>query len=72
MQQHVDLLLADLAYYYDLTPEHRQSLDYEIRVSLQLLQEYNNVATLNKEEELIKQINDEFNNYYESYLEERR
>jgi hypothetical protein len=71
MRQHVDLLLEDLAYYYDLTREQRQTLDYEIRLSLQLLQEYNSIATENGQEELVQEINDQFNNYYQRYLQER-
>jgi hypothetical protein len=72
MRKHVDLLLEDLAYYYDLTPQQRQTLDYEIRLSLQLMQEYNSIANEYTEGELNQEINDQFNNYYQRYLQERR
>ncbi len=71
MRQHVDLLLEDLDYYYDLSPEQRQSLDYEIRISLQLLQEYNGIANEFNVEEMVQEINEKFNNYYQRYLQER-
>ena len=71
MRQHVDLLLEDLIYYYDVTREQRQSLDYEIRLSLQLLQEYNSIASEFKLEDMVQEINEEFNNYYQRYLQER-
>jgi hypothetical protein len=72
MQEHYGLLLDDLGYYYDLTAESRQSLDYEIRLSLQLMQEYSSLATDIGNEELVQDINDQFNNYYQRYLQERR
>ena len=65
-------MLEDLAYFYDISPEHRQTLDYEIRLSLQLMQEYNGISTAFKEEEMIREINERFNNYYERYLQERK
>jgi hypothetical protein len=71
LRQHVDLITADLAYYYDLKREYRETLDYEIRVSLQLLQEYLNIARQYGEEEVTGEINDTFNNYYQRYLQER-
>ncbi len=69
---HVDALLEDLAYYYDLEPEYRQTLDYEIRFSLQLLQEYFNITSEYGETGLSQEINDWFDNYYQRYLQERR
>jgi len=71
MRQHVDLLLEDLNYYYDLSREQRQTLDYEIRLSLQLLQEYNSIANEFTLEDMVQEINEEFNNYYQRYLQER-
>jgi hypothetical protein len=71
LRNHVDLLKEDLAYYYDLKLEYRQTLDYEIRVSLQLLQEYQNMARQHGEEEAADEINEQFNNYYQRYLQER-
>jgi hypothetical protein len=71
LRKHVDLLKADLAYYYDLKREYRQTLDYEIRVSLQLLQEYNNLARQYNLEEVAEEIDEQFNNYYQRYLQER-
>jgi len=72
MREHVDICLEDLAYYYDLTPEQRQSLDYDIRLALQLLQEYNSQATEFKMDEMVGEINEQFTNYYQRYLQERR
>jgi hypothetical protein len=72
MRDHVDYLEQDLAYYYDLTPEQRTNLDYEIRLALQLLQEYNNLASDFKMEEINREISDQFSNYYQRYLQERR
>lgn len=72
LNEHVNILLEDLIYFYDLTPEQRQSLDYEIRLSLQLLQEYNNLAIEFGEVEISQEIDDQFNNYYQRYLQERR
>ena len=71
LRKHVDLLKEDLAYYYDLKLEYRQTLDYEIRLSLQLLQEYQNMARQYGEEEAADEINEQFNNYYQRYLQER-
>jgi hypothetical protein len=71
LRKHVDLVKADLAYYYDIKPEYRQTLDYEIRVSLQLLQEYQNIARQYGEEEVADEINEQFNIYYQRYLQER-
>jgi hypothetical protein len=71
LRHHVDLIEADLAYYYDLKREYRQTLDFEIRVSLQLLQEYLNIARQFGEEEIISEINEQFNSYYQRYLQER-
>jgi hypothetical protein len=72
MRRHVDVLLEDLAYFYDLEPEARATLDYEIRLSLQLLQEYNTFAGQFGLEELGGEIDEEFTNYYQRYLQERR
>jgi hypothetical protein len=71
LHQHVDLLKADLAYYYDLKREYRETLDFELRVSLQLLQEYLNIARQFGEEEAAGEINEQFNSYYQRYLQER-
>jgi hypothetical protein len=71
LRKHFDLLKEDLAYYYDLQLEYRQTLDYEIRVSLQLMQEYQNIARQHGEEEAADEINEQFNNYYQRYLQER-
>ena len=72
MRRHVDIMLADLDYYYDLKQEYRETLDYEIRLSLQLLQEYNNIAMESGETEITQEINEQFNNYYQRYLQERK
>jgi hypothetical protein len=72
VRHHVDVILEDLIYYYDLTPEYRQALDYEIRLSLQLLQEYHNITSQFNETELNQEINDAFNRYYQRYLQERQ
>ena len=68
---HVDALLEDLEYFYDIDLEIRQTLDYEIRLSLQLLQEYNNI-TKDNDTELNQEINESFNKYYQRYLQEMR
>jgi hypothetical protein len=72
MREHVGGLEQDLAYFYDLTPEQRVNLDYEIRLSLQLLQEYSGLASDFGEQEMEQEISDQFNNYYQRYLQERR
>jgi hypothetical protein len=72
IRQHFSALLEELTYYYDLTPEYRQTLDYEIRLALQLLQEYSNITQQFSNTELNQEINDEFNKYYQRYLQERR
>ena len=69
---HVNALLEDLEYFYDLDMEYRQTLDYEIRLSLQLLQEYNNITTQFNDTELNGEINEAFNKYYQRYLQEMR
>jgi hypothetical protein len=38
---------------------------------LQLLQEYQNIARQYGEEEVADEINEQFNNYYQRYLQER-
>ncbi len=72
MRKHFDLLLEDLAYYYDLEPQQRQNLNYEIRLSLQLLQDYMSYSTQFEVEEMISEINEQFTNYYQRYLQERK
>ncbi|HEC44600.1 MAG TPA: DUF2723 domain-containing protein [Bacteroides sp.] len=72
MREHVDAVLEDLTYYYDLEPVQRQSLDYEIRLGLQMLQEYNSSAAQFEVEEMVTEINEQFNDYYQRYLQERK
>jgi len=68
---HFNALLEDLTYYYDIDYQYRQSLDYEIRLSLQLLQEYNNITARFNDTELNEEISEEFNKFYQRYLQER-
>ena len=72
MKEHTKDLEQDLAYFYDKTPEQRTSLDYEIRLSLQLLQEYSGMASDYGEKEMEQEIGDQFSNYYQKYLQERK
>jgi hypothetical protein len=72
MKEHVGSLEQDLAYFYDLDAEQRVNLDYEIRLSLQLLQEYSGLASDFGEQEMEQEISDQFSNYYQRYLQERR
>jgi hypothetical protein len=72
LEDHAGVILEDLAYYYDLEPAARATLDYEIRLSLQLLQEYNSFAEQFELTDVAQQINTEFTNYYQRYLQERR
>ncbi|MFC2112349.1 DUF2723 domain-containing protein [Bacteroidota bacterium] len=72
MRKHVDVVLEDLTYYYDIEYEQRQLLDYEIRLSLQMLQDYSSFATEFAVVEMADEINEQFTNYYQRYLQERR
>jgi hypothetical protein len=72
MRHHVDVLLEDLTYYYDLEPESRATLDYEIRLSLQLLQEYSTYTNKFSLTDIGEEIEAEFSNYYQRYMQERR
>jgi hypothetical protein len=67
--EHLKLISEELVYYFSLKPELRETLDYEIRVALQLSQEYLQITKNAGETELNKQAEEMFNLYYQRYLQ---
>jgi tetratricopeptide (TPR) repeat protein len=59
----------DLDYYLGLKPENMQRVDYDVRVALQQFQETVRIAGEHESEEMGKQLEDEFNDYYMRYIE---
>ena len=67
--EHLNLISEELVYYFSLNPELRDGLDYEIRVALQLSQEYMQITERAGETELNKQAEELFTLYYQRYLQ---
>ncbi len=57
----------NLSYYLSLKKKFRKSVDYEIRLTLQLMQECLNIAAINKEKEMIDDLQNKFKTYYDKY-----
>ena len=66
---HMKLISEELVYYFSLNAEFRESLDYEIRVALQLSQEYMQITSNAGETELNTQAEELFTLYYQRYLQ---
>jgi hypothetical protein len=67
--EHLNLISEELVYYFSLNPELRDGLDYEIRVALQLSQEYMQITDRAGETELNKQAEELFTLYYQRYIQ---
>jgi hypothetical protein len=68
VNEHLDIINEDLVYYFSLNPELRQSIDYEIRLSLQLTQDYVQITRNAGETELLKRADELFTQYYQRYI----
>ena len=69
VNEHLDLISEELVYYFSLNTELRQNLDYEIRVALQLSQEYVQITDKAGETELNQKAEEMFTLYYQRYLQ---
>ncbi len=69
MKEHLAIINEDLVYYFSLSPELRQSVDYETRLSLQLAQDYIRITRTAEETELKEQAEEFFTLYYQRYIQ---
>jgi len=69
VKEHLDLISEELVYYFSIKTELRQNLDYEIRVALQLSQEYVQITDRAGETELNQKAEELFTLYYQRYLQ---
>jgi hypothetical protein len=70
VKRHVDILTEDLVYYFSLEREERTALDYEIRLSLQFLQDYRSLTAQAGQTDLNKEIDEVFTVYYQRYMQQ--
>jgi hypothetical protein len=69
IKEHLDLISEELVYYFSIKAELRDNLDYEIRVALQLSQEYVQITDRAGETELNQKAEEMFTLYYQRYLQ---
>jgi len=69
VKEHLAIINEDLVYYFSLSPELRQSVDYETRLSLQLAQDYIRITRTAEETELKEQAEEFFTLYYQRYIQ---
>jgi hypothetical protein len=70
VQRHFEILTEDLVYYFSLNKDERSTLDYEIRLSLQFLQDYRSMTAQARRNELNKAIDEVFTLYYQRYVQQ--
>lgn len=68
-REHLGLLTEELVYYYSLDQKLRQNLDYELRVALQLTQEYVQITDKAGDTDLNQEAEELFSLYYQRYLQ---
>jgi hypothetical protein len=71
VNKHLDIINEELAYYFSLEQELRQSIDYEIRLSLQMAQDYVQITKDAEETELFERADEFFTIYYQRYIQPR-
>jgi hypothetical protein len=69
VREHLDIISEELVYYFSLDAELRQNLDYELRVALQLSQEYVQITGEAGDTEMNQQAEELFTLYYQRYLQ---
>jgi hypothetical protein len=69
VKRHLELLTEDLVYYFSLEKQQRTALDYDIRLSLQFLQDYRTITAKVEQLDLNKEIDDVFTLYYQRYFQ---
>jgi hypothetical protein len=69
VRKHLEILTEDMIYYFSLEPEQRTAIDYEIRLSLQFLQDYRTITASAGQLELNKEIDEVFTLYYQRYFQ---
>jgi len=72
IKRHVETLTEDLVYYFSLEKQERVALDYEIRLSLQFLQNYLGLASQAGQTELNKAIDEVFMVYSQRYMQQNQ
>ena len=68
-KEHLGLLTEELVYYFSLDQKLRQNLDYELRVALQLTQEYVQITDKAGDKDLNQEADELFTLYYQRYLQ---
>jgi hypothetical protein len=68
-KEHLGLLTEELVYYFSLDQKLRQNLDYELRVALQLTQEYVQLTDKAGDTDLNQEAEELFTLYYQRYLQ---
>jgi hypothetical protein len=69
IKEHLDMISEELVYYFSINAELRKTLDYEVRVALQLSQEYVQITDKAGEPELKQKAEELFTLYYQRYLQ---
>jgi len=69
VKEHLGSLTEELVYYFSLDQKLRQNLDYEVRVALQLTQEYVQITDKAGDADMKQQAEELFNIYYQRYLQ---
>jgi hypothetical protein len=69
VKRHLELLTEDLVYYFSLEKQQRTALDYDIRISLQFLQDYRSITAKAEQLDLNKEVDDVFTLYYQRYFQ---
>jgi len=70
VKTHLDVLANDLIYYFSLKSEFQATLDYEIRIALQFLQDYRRMVSDAGLVDLFQEIDEVFTVYYQRYIQQ--
>jgi len=69
VDDHLNIIYEHLTYYFSLNKELRESIDYEIRLALQLAQDYIRITRNAEETELNERVEGFFTLYYQRYIQ---
>jgi hypothetical protein len=67
---HLDLATEDLSYFMTLESDMRQSVDYELRLALQVTQDYRRIAATAGRQELAARAEELFTINYQRYIQQ--
>ena len=69
---HLDMAAEDLSYFMSLKPAMMQTIDYEMRIALQVSQDYRTITRNAGREELAKRAEDLFTLNYQHFIQQQQ